>query len=184
MRASPLAQLTVARRDAVKLPDDLGSLPLGAAVGRKLAKPRHQSGPPRCDHLAHGFHSALHGALHAGLLVERQYPLHHVNRKAEYLGHFFTLVSSALSTMPSTRARVPFTTHAPPKERVKPTLSCVHFHPQQWRPVPHSGNWPTRPRGSQEGGGCVKTLKSQQEGELFSVLPFFRSRPQRYSSLD
>src|SRR5215470_638133 len=27
------------------------------------------------------------------------------------------------------------------------------------------------------GGGCVKTLKSQQGGELFSLLPFFRSQP-------
>ena len=32
--------------------------------------------------------------------------------------------------------------------------------------------------------GCIKTLKSQQYRELFSVLPIFRSRPQRYSSLD
>src|SRR6516165_2630040 len=32
--------------------------------------------------------------------------------------------------------------------------------------------------------GCVKTLKSQQAGELFSLLPFFRSRPPRYSSSD
>ena len=32
--------------------------------------------------------------------------------------------------------------------------------------------------------GCVKTLKSQQRGEVFSLLPCFRSRPQRYSSLD
>src|SRR6516162_5101199 len=32
--------------------------------------------------------------------------------------------------------------------------------------------------------GCVKTLKGQQVGELFSLLPLFRSRPQRCSSLD
>ena len=37
---------------------------------------------------------------------------------------------------------------------------------------------------AQSGGGCVKTLKTQQGGELFSLLPFFRPRPQRYSSLD
>ena len=30
----------------------------------------------------------------------------------------------------------------------------------------------------------MKTLKSQQGGELFSLLPFPRSQPQRYSSLD
>src|SRR5215468_9672712 len=34
------------------------------------------------------------------------------------------------------------------------------------------------------GGGCVKRLKSQQVGEFFPLLPSFRSRPQRYSSLD
>jgi len=34
------------------------------------------------------------------------------------------------------------------------------------------------------GRGCVKTLKSQQGGELFSLLPFFRLRPQHCSSLD
>ena len=34
------------------------------------------------------------------------------------------------------------------------------------------------------GGGCVKTLKRQQGRELFSLLPFFQSQPQRYSSLD
>src|SRR5215472_4824951 len=32
--------------------------------------------------------------------------------------------------------------------------------------------------------GCVKTHKSQQGGELFSLLPFPRSQLQRYSSLD
>ena len=37
---------------------------------------------------------------------------------------------------------------------------------------------------SQIDRGCVKTLKSQQAGELFSLLPFFRSRPPRYSSSD
>jgi hypothetical protein len=30
----------------------------------------------------------------------------------------------------------------------------------------------------------VKTLKSLQGAELFSLLPFFRSPSQRYSSLD
>jgi hypothetical protein len=30
------------------------------------------------------------------------------------------------------------------------------------------------------GRGCVKTLKSQQGGELFSLLPYFRPRLQRY----
>jgi hypothetical protein len=32
--------------------------------------------------------------------------------------------------------------------------------------------------------GRVKTLKRQQGGELFSLLPFLQSWPQRYSSLD
>jgi len=45
----------------------------------------------------------------------------------------------------------------------------------RWRP--HQGV-------SQIDRGCVKTLKSQQAGELFSLLPFFRSRPPRYSSSD
>jgi hypothetical protein len=32
--------------------------------------------------------------------------------------------------------------------------------------------------------GAFNPALSQQGGELFSLLPFFRSRPQRYSSLD
>jgi len=43
---------------------------------------------------------------------------------------------------------------------------------------PHDTGWTAVDR------GCVKTLKSQQVGELFPLLPSFRSRPQRYSSLD
>src|SRR6516165_2653910 len=39
-------------------------------------------------------------------------------------------------------------------------------------------------RMAEKGRGCLKTLKSQQGGELFSLLPFPRSQPQRYSSLD
>jgi len=35
-----------------------------------------------------------------------------------------------------------------------------------------------------KGRGCVKRLKSQQGGELFSLLPFPRLQPQRYFSLD
>jgi hypothetical protein len=55
-------------------------------------------------------------------------------------------------------------------------------------PLPNSEAWRdlTVRHGLSEGqqsiAGCVKTLKSQQPGELFSLLPFFRSRPLRYSS--
>ena len=54
-----------------------------------------------------------------------------------------------------------------------------------------TSTWPTTPRKrlfefrsatAHRDRGCVKTLKSQQPGELFSLLPFFRSRPPPYSS--
>src|SRR5215472_145453 len=77
---------------------------------------------------------------------------------------------------------------APPATRAERPVSVRSRDPRrgpgQWARRAVSGHsWDHEPSAGFD-RGCVKTLKSQQGGELFSLLPFFRSRPQRYSSLD